>query len=80
MLSDAKRELLKRRLRGEQVSRRAWDPRPAGPLPLSFAQQRLWFLSQMEPGSTEYNLSMRVRWDGVPDVAALGGALGGVVA
>ncbi|MFE4337391.1 amino acid adenylation domain-containing protein, partial [Streptomyces sp. NPDC056831] len=56
---------------------------PAGrtePLPLSFAQQRLWFLSQMESGSTEYNLSMRVRWDGVPDVAALGGALGGVVA
>ncbi|MFC9249715.1 condensation domain-containing protein, partial [Streptomyces sp. NPDC057136] len=34
----------------------------------------------MEPGSTEYNLSMRVRWDGAPDVAALGAALGGVVA
>ncbi|WP_258199117.1 condensation domain-containing protein, partial [Streptomyces sp. A244] len=80
MLSDAKRELLKRRLRGEQVSRRAWEPRPDGPLPLSFAQQRLWFLSQLEPGSTEYNLSMRVRWDGTPDVAALGAALSGVVA
>ncbi|MGC5568943.1 hypothetical protein ACPYPG_39695, partial [Streptomyces sp. FR-108] len=63
MLSDAKRELLKRRLKGEQVSRRAWGPRPDGPIPLSFAQQRLWFLDQLEPSSTEYNLSMRIRWD-----------------
>ncbi|MFJ2264643.1 amino acid adenylation domain-containing protein, partial [Streptomyces sp. NPDC087844] len=80
MLSDAKRELLKRRLKGEQASRREWGPRPDGPIPLSFAQQRLWFLDQLDPSSTEYNLSMRVRWDDTLDVAALGAALSGVVA
>ncbi|MFC9249726.1 amino acid adenylation domain-containing protein, partial [Streptomyces sp. NPDC057136] len=49
-------------------------------LPLSFGQQRLWFLDQLEPGSSEYNLSTSVRWDGDLDVAALRAALGGVVA
>ncbi|MFJ1551977.1 amino acid adenylation domain-containing protein, partial [Streptomyces sp. NPDC088246] len=49
-------------------------------LPLSFGQQRLWFLDQLEPGSSEYNLSTSVRWDVDVDVAALRAALGGVVA
>ncbi|WP_344596106.1 amino acid adenylation domain-containing protein [Actinomadura vinacea] len=50
------------------------------PLPLSFSQQRLWFLDQLEPGSTDYLVSTPMRWQGDLDVAALGTALGAVVA
>ncbi|WP_261991503.1 non-ribosomal peptide synthetase [Streptomyces sp. OR43] len=52
----------------------------AQPLPLSFAQQRLWFLDQLEPGSTEYNMSTRLRLPGTVDLVALSAALDAVVA
>uniref|UniRef100_UPI001651ABD6 non-ribosomal peptide synthetase n=1 Tax=Streptomyces sp. or43 TaxID=2478957 RepID=UPI001651ABD6 len=48
-------------------------------LPLSFAQQRLWFLDQLDPGSTEYHVPLLVRWPGDLDVEALTAALGAVV-
>ena len=44
---------------------------PAGEMPLSFAQQRLWFLDQLSPGSTLYNGQGAVRLVGPLDVDAM---------
>src|SRR5262249_39700349 len=51
-----------------------------GRLPLSFAQQRLWFLDQLTPGSTEYNLPVTLHLAGPIQPGPLGAALSGVVA
>ncbi|MFJ1552006.1 condensation domain-containing protein, partial [Streptomyces sp. NPDC088246] len=48
-------------------------------LPLSFAQQRLWFLDQLDPGSVEYNVPMPIRLGGVLDMPALSAALNAIV-
>ncbi|MGH3921078.1 MAG: amino acid adenylation domain-containing protein, partial [Pseudonocardiaceae bacterium] len=49
-------------------------------LPLSFAQQRLWFLDQFESDSAEYITPLAVRLRGRLDVDALNTALTGLVA
>ncbi len=41
------------------------------PVPLSFAQQRLWFLEQMEPGNASYNIAASLRMQGTLNIAAL---------
>ncbi|HSF43384.1 MAG TPA: amino acid adenylation domain-containing protein, partial [Thermoanaerobaculia bacterium] len=48
-------------------------------LPLSFAQQRLWFLDRLEPESPAYNIPLALRVDGPLDRAALTGSLAEVV-
>ncbi|HVG21000.1 MAG TPA: amino acid adenylation domain-containing protein, partial [Blastocatellia bacterium] len=50
-----------------------------GELPLSFAQQRLWFINQMETGSSAYNVPYAVRLTGPLNVAALGRSLSEII-
>jgi len=49
-----------------------WGDRPA---PLSFAQERLWMLDRLEPGSAAYHMAGAVDLDGPLDLAALGASL-----
>ena len=50
-----------------------------GPLPLSFAQQRLWFIDQLQPGTPQYNVPAAVRLTGELDADALERSLDEVV-
>ncbi|MER6916016.1 amino acid adenylation domain-containing protein, partial [Streptomyces sp. NPDC000594] len=52
--------------------------RPAAP-PLSFAQQRLWFLNQLDRTSATYNVPLALRLSGDLDVEALRAAVGDVL-
>ncbi|HEX2645245.1 MAG TPA: condensation domain-containing protein, partial [Thermoanaerobaculia bacterium] len=47
-------------------------PRGAGAFPLSFAQERLWFLDRLWPGDTSYNLPAALRLSGPLDAGVLG--------
>ncbi|RKH34120.1 amino acid adenylation domain-containing protein [Corallococcus praedator] len=50
--------------------------RPAGKqAPLSFAQERMWFLDKWSPGSAAFHMPTAVRLSGTVDTAALGRAL-----
>ena len=74
-LSPAKRALLEKRLQEKlsESSRLQQIPRrpEQGLLPLSFAQQRLWFLDRMEPGSSFYNVARALSIAGTLNVRAL---------
>ncbi len=71
--------LLKRRLAGSSADE--IPVRPAGALvPLSFAQERLWFLDRLAPESSAYNIARAFVFEGPLDVAALARSAGAVVA
>src|SRR5436309_781330 len=86
-LSGAQRARLEERLqRARQGGGKSPEPRTSIPrrgdvdeIPLSFAQERLWFLDQLEPGSAVYNVCQAVRMCGTLDVNALEKTLNEIV-
>ncbi|MGV9928880.1 non-ribosomal peptide synthase/polyketide synthase, partial [Nocardia rhamnosiphila] len=70
-------------VRVEQAGEKARPALVAGPrpdlVPLSYAQQRMWFLNQFDTSSVAYNLPMAIRLSGELDVAALRAALADVL-
>ncbi|HEU5180261.1 MAG TPA: condensation domain-containing protein, partial [Candidatus Polarisedimenticolia bacterium] len=73
-LSPSKRALLERMRKGKPSGEAAAPTiprRPEGEAPLSFAQQRLWFIHQIDPKSPAYNVSNALRLRGALDPSAL---------
>ncbi|HEX2187286.1 MAG TPA: amino acid adenylation domain-containing protein, partial [Longimicrobiaceae bacterium] len=50
-----------------------------GPLPLSFSQERLWFMDRMEPVNAHHNIAFALRLEGPLDEVALRRALASIV-
>lgn len=83
-LSPAKRALLARMLEQKGIKARQGEggiPRrsESGPAPLSFAQEALWFLDQLEPDQARNNQPGAVRLSGQLDVPALERTLGEII-
>ncbi|MBI3885787.1 MAG: amino acid adenylation domain-containing protein [Opitutae bacterium] len=86
-LSSSQQALLERRLqsarqtaRSADLGRAAIPPRPPGArIPLSFAQERLWFLDRLNPGQAIYNVYQAARLRGPLDSPALERSLNDLV-
>jgi amino acid adenylation domain-containing protein len=83
ILSPAQRALLVKKLRDEaaswQESSRILRRATHQPSPLSFAQQRLWFLDQLEPGKSYYNVSFALKLECLLDLEALESSLNEII-
>ncbi|MEU8071059.1 amino acid adenylation domain-containing protein [Micromonospora sp. NPDC049151] len=76
----ARQALIARRLRARQTAPAARiTPRPSGAeVPLSYAQERVWFMDQLAPGEAAYHIAVPLRVRGPLDVDALRAALTGL--
>ncbi|PYT11829.1 MAG: non-ribosomal peptide synthetase, partial [Acidobacteria bacterium] len=68
-----------RAVSGEQAVQELRTAPRGGDLPLSFAQQRLWFLDRLEPGCAFYNIPAALRLVGALDAEALRRSLSEIV-
>ncbi|MEM9212761.1 MAG: amino acid adenylation domain-containing protein [Cyanobacteria bacterium P01_F01_bin.150] len=73
-------QLLEKKKQGQQQKAKQADkqaaqdgrsPKTSQTFPVSFAQQRLWFMDQLQPGSAAYHLPAAFRVTGQLDIAAL---------
>ncbi|MCZ7438053.1 amino acid adenylation domain-containing protein [Micromonospora sp. WMMC241] len=73
----ARQALIAKRLRARQAAPAARiTPRPEGAeVPLSYAQERVWFMDQLAPGEAAYHIAVPLRVRGPLDVDALRAAL-----
>ncbi|MGY4908131.1 amino acid adenylation domain-containing protein [Micromonospora aurantiaca (nom. illeg.)] len=76
----ARQALIAKRLRARQAAPAARiTPRPSGAqVPLSYAQERVWFMDQLAPGEAAYHIAVPLRVRGPLDVDALRAALTGL--
>jgi amino acid adenylation domain-containing protein len=83
MLSETQRQALAVQFRAQQLSvRKPIGRRPAEltEIPLSYAQEQLWFLDRVAPGLPTYNVPAQLRLTGALDVPALRSAISTVLA
>src|SRR5215213_853542 len=81
-ISEKRRLLLEKLLQKQGIKpqmRRIPRRGDTGPAPLSFTQQRLWFLQRLDPGSASYNIPSSLRLTGVLNIEALDRALAEIV-
>jgi amino acid adenylation domain-containing protein len=78
-LAARKAELLRRLAAADDAPRVARTAADEDVAPLSFSQQRLWFLDQLRPRTSEYNIAGATRLVGALDQLALVRALGEIV-
>ncbi|MEA5525869.1 non-ribosomal peptide synthetase [Nodularia spumigena] len=78
-LSPEKRELVLQKLKKQQQTPLLKPVSRENPLPLSFAQQRLWFLDQLEGENCVYNVSFFWQINGFLNISALEKAIAEIV-
>ncbi|MER7892982.1 amino acid adenylation domain-containing protein [Micromonospora sp. NPDC094482] len=77
----ARQALIAQRLRRRQpaaATARITPRPPDAELPLSYAQERVWFMDQLAPGEAAYHIAVPLRVHGPLDVPALRAALAGL--